>query len=371
MEYTTSDIHQQAYNRACAKARFRLHRHQPQDLQTTMRILAQNTQALDEADYYGQGALINDFEQQVAGLLGKPAGVFMPSGTLAQPLALRIWADKAGYSTVALHPTSHLVLHEQDGYQKLWNLSGKLWGDEDDIPTLEALQALHQTQPLAAVLIELPMRELGGVLPSWQSLNDLTHWARAQGIKTHLDGARLWQCSAAYHKNLAEIAALFDSVYVSFYKDLGGLAGAMLLGDTDFTQQARSWQRRAGGNLHTQAPFVLAARLGMQTHLLQMAERHQQALWLAGQLNTLPGVSTLPTVPHTSMFRLQINIKPEHFFKRACQWVNEQGVALIPPPYSVSQQHLRAEISIGDAFSALTRDTWAAHLNAFSKAVLE
>ncbi len=76
------------------------------------------------SDLYGQGDLINDFEEQVAELLGKPGGVFMPSGTMAQQIALRIHANRSHTQHIAFHPTCHLEIHEQKGYQLLHGLYG-------------------------------------------------------------------------------------------------------------------------------------------------------------------------------------------------------------------------------------------------------
>lgn len=361
---------QQAYAAAFAGCPLRLHRHQPQSLKLTLEQMANDTGITENADYYGQGKLIEDFEQRIAAMLGKQAGLFMPSGTLAQPIALRIRADNAKNHHIALHPTSHLVLHEQSGYQALWQLKGHLWGQRDKLPTLSELQELTSTQTLSSVLIELPAREIGGQLPAWDELVQQCQWARSQGIKLHLDGARLWQCQAAYNKSLAEIAALFDSVYLSFYKDLGGMAGAMLLGETDFIQQAKIWQRRAGANLHTLAPYVISARAGLEQHLPQMPQRHQQAKWLAKQLNALPGIHTWPKVPHTAMFRLTVRCKSELFFRRACQWMDEHQIALIPPPYAVSENEICSEISVGESLSALPVEQWQQWLDKFSREVL-
>ena len=77
--------------------------------------LAASASPEHEADRYGTGELIAGFEQEIANLLGKPAAVFMPSGTLCQPIALRIWADRRGVRNVAFHPTCHLELHEHKG----------------------------------------------------------------------------------------------------------------------------------------------------------------------------------------------------------------------------------------------------------------
>ncbi|GGD74180.1 threonine aldolase family protein [Lacimicrobium alkaliphilum] len=365
-----TDISEENYAAAFAGCPLRLHRHRPQSLKTTLEKLAEETAKGENPDYYGQGKLIEDFEQQIAHLLGKQAALFMPSGTLAQPMALRIWAGFAQNANIALHPTSHLVLHEQQGYQALWQLKGHLWGQNDRLPTLSELQQLASIQPLSSVLMELPMREIGGQLPDWDSLIQQVEWARSKGIKVHLDGARLWQCPAAYDKTLSDIACLFDSVYVSFYKDLGGIAGAMLLGDESFIEHARVWLRRAGGNLHTLAPYVISARTGMEKHLPQMPARHHRAQWLAKTLNTLPGIQTWPEVPQTAMFRLRLRCQPEVFFRLACHWMDEHQIGLIPPPYQVEENVICSEISLGDGFSAMTEAQWLHWLNKFSDEVL-
>lgn len=194
-------------------------------------VLAELAAATDPdavADTYGQGVLIADFEHEIAQILGKEAAVFMPSGTMCQQIALRIWTERTGKPRVAFHPTCHLEIHEQQGYRELHHLHGVLVGLASRLMRLADLQAI--AQPLAALLIELPQREIGGQLPTWDDLVALTSWAREQGIMLHMDGARLWQCLAFYQRDYHEIAALFGSVYVSFYKDLGGIAGAVLAG---------------------------------------------------------------------------------------------------------------------------------------------
>ena len=81
-------------------------------------------------------------------------------------------------------------------------------------------------EPPAALVIELPQRDLGGQLPSWDELRTQTGWARDRGAAAHLDGARLWEAAAGYDRSPAEIAALFDTTYVSFYKGIGALPDA-------------------------------------------------------------------------------------------------------------------------------------------------
>src|SRR6185369_15444353 len=104
-------------------------------------------------------------------------------------------------------------------------LHAKLVGDGHALVTLADLERI--AEPIAALLLELPQREIGGLLPAWEELSAIVSWARARGAALHLDGARLWESQPFYGRPLAEIAGLFDSVYVSTYKTLGGLAGCV------------------------------------------------------------------------------------------------------------------------------------------------
>jgi threonine aldolase len=122
----------------------------------TLLDLAESTPADLNVDFYGQGNLISDFEEQVAILLGKESAVFMPSGTMCQQIALRIWCERKRISSVAFHPKCHLEIHEQKGYQRLHGLHGLLVGSPDRLIKLDDLQQVKE--PLAALLIELPQR---------------------------------------------------------------------------------------------------------------------------------------------------------------------------------------------------------------------
>src|SRR6266700_8297822 len=127
--------------------------------------LAEMTDPELEADHYGKGDLIAGFESEVAALLGKDAAVFMPSGTMCQQIALRIWASRRGTCNVAFHPKSHLETHEERAYQRLHGLYGILVGSAERLLTLEDLKAI--SEPVGALLLELPQRDLGGQLPDW------------------------------------------------------------------------------------------------------------------------------------------------------------------------------------------------------------
>jgi threonine aldolase len=295
-----------------------------------LRQIADSLGGGERPDVYGAGEYLQSFETEVAGMFGKQAAVFMPSGTMAQQIALRIWCDRKGRATVAMHPTSHLEIAEQAGYQFLHGIHRIQFGAPETLRqrllTVKDLEALGD--PPGMLLLELPCRPLGGQLPAWEELVAIREWAASHDVPLHLDGARIWQCRGFYQKSFAEIAGLFDSLYVSFYKDLGGLCGCMLMGDTGFIATARLWQRRYGGNLYTQAPFVASARQGLAGNLPQMEDWVSRAREIASILRGFPGVRVNPDPPQVNFFQLFIEGDHEVLTERHHALARETGTYL-------------------------------------------
>lgn len=262
-------------------------------------------------DVYGKGELIESFQALLAEDTGKQAGVFFPSGTMAQQIILRIWADRRGKRHVAYHPTAHVEIHEQDGLKVLHQMQVSLIGEKHRLFTLQDVKKLP-LEDIAAVLIELPQREIGGQLPSWEELVAITQYLRERAIYLHLDGARLLETLPFYKKSLPEVCALFDSVYLSFYKTLGGISGAMLLGDTDVMEEARIWKRRYGGDLFHLYPYVLSARTAYEQNKGHMEEYGHKARSLAKRFREIPWITVVPDIPQTNMFHLYFDANEDH-----------------------------------------------------------
>lgn len=273
---------------------------------------------LDQApDIYG-GGLVEELERRVADLLGKPDAAFFPTGTMAQQVALRIWAERVGNPTVALHPLHHPEMHEKHAYATLSGLRS-VW------PTTEPRAATgaeirRYGEPFSVLQIELPLREAGFVLPTWDELTDMCAAARERDAFVHFDGARIWETTAHLGRDLPTIGALADSVYVSFYKSLEGFSGAALAGDEDFVSTAKAWRHRYGGQLFTQWPAVLSALIGLDRELPRLDAYVAHAKVVAAALATLPGATVYPDPPHTQQFQLWLP------YPRAA--LNEAGLRL-------------------------------------------
>ncbi|MCD0482483.1 beta-eliminating lyase-related protein [Streptacidiphilus sp. ASG 303] len=256
-------------------------------------------------DVYGDGP-VDRLERRTAELLGFEDAVFFPTGTMAQQAVLRCWAERTGSRTVAMHPLAHPEVHERDAYAVLSGLRSVHPTTAPRLPTAAEVQGLDE--PFGTLMLELPLRDAGFVLPTWDELCAAVDAGRGREAVVHVDGARLWETTAHFGRTLPEIAGLADSVYVSFYKSLGGLSGAAVACPAEVGAQCRAWRHRYGGQLFQQWPTVLSALLGLERELPRLPEyaAHARvvAAALGGAFAGMPGAVVHPDPPHTHQFRL-------------------------------------------------------------------
>jgi threonine aldolase len=306
-------------------------------------------------DRYGDGGAVTELEAEVASLIGKPAAAFLPSGTMAQQVTLRVHADARGRRVVLFHPTCHLDHHEGGGYRRLHHLVGRPVGDELRLITIEDLRSV--AEPPAALLLELPQREIGGLLPAWDELVEQVEWARERGAAVHMDGARLWGCEAFYGRTLAEIAGLFDTVYVSLYKQLGGITGCCLAGPEDVVAEVGEWRRRHGGTLYAMWPYAASGLAGLRTRLPRMPAYQEHALAIAEAVKEIPGVEVVPDPPHTPMMHLLLPTGADELRASAFAMAEREGIWTFAQPMPTGSANLqRVELEVGDATLEFTPD---------------
>lgn len=194
-------------------------------------VLTEALQNIDdnlESDIYGNGAVIEDFETKIAKILGKQSAVFFPSGTMAQQIALRIWADRKENRCVAYHPLSHLEIHEQDGLKELQQITPILLGTSNRLLTIDDIKSLRE--PVSSVLIELPQREIGGQLPAFEELEEISEYCHEQGISCILTGHGYGKSRRFIRSLRKKFARCLIVCMCRFTKELAGLLGRFWLG---------------------------------------------------------------------------------------------------------------------------------------------
>nr|WP_116190217.1 beta-eliminating lyase-related protein [Paenibacillus taihuensis] len=307
-----------------------------------------------DSDIYGNGAIIENFQAKIASYLGKPSAVFFPSGTMAQQIALRIWSDGAGNKKIAYHPLCHLEIHEQNGLHELHHLEPLLLADKSRTIGLEDIQQM--TEKVSCILLELPQREIGGTLLPFSELEAISAYCRERGIKLHLDGARLFEVLPYYKKTAAEVCRLFDSVYVSFYKGLGGIAGAMLAGDESFTAESKVWKRRHGGDLISLYPYIISSDYYFEQRLPKMEQYYHAAIELAELYNSCQHIETRPEVPVSNMFHVHAAVPKERLEQLFKAVYAETGVGLTRYVREVDADNSYFEVSLGDRYLGTPKD---------------
>lgn len=316
-------------------------------------------------DIYGSGALIQEFEAKVAAILGMEAAVFCISGTMAQSIALRLACEDRGSRLVALHPTSHIFVHEKSNYQLLHSFDALQVGDRHRPWKVDDLTAVPDR--LGAIGMEVPMREIGGQNPSWEQLNAIKDHARVRGVHLHMDGARLFEAAAGYNRSPKDVAQGFDSVYISLYKGIGGFGGSMLAGGAGFIARAAEWMRRQGGNVYQRSPYIVAAAMQFEQRLAAIPECFARTLWLYEELLDYPQIKVNPARPQANMLHLHLPVSRERAIAIRNQLAEEKGIWMFGraengalPATSI------AEVYVGDNLTSMDNDKARAALADFA-----
>lgn len=314
----------------------------------------QNIDGQMNSDMYGKGKVIEEFQEKMAAFLGKESAVFFPSGTMAQQIAFRIWCDEKGTKKVAYHPLCHLEINEEDGLKELHQIKPVLLADKSRVIKLD--DVLKMEEGIACLLLELPQREIGGQLPSFETIEQISMYCRDNDIKLHLDGARLLEVLPYYQKTSAEVCALFDSVYLSMYKGIGGIAGAILAGDRDFMEKSKVWKRRYGGDLISLYPYIISSDYYFDQRSHKMGQYFEEAKELAGYFNFCHDVSTVPHIPVSNMFHVHFHQAKDQVASVLTEVQQETGMGITGYLVEIDEETCSFEVSLGDLYAELPKE---------------
>lgn len=217
------------------------------------------------ADSYSNHGVVEELEKKIAKALGKEAAVYMPTGTLANHIAIR---KLAGNKTRALvQAESHIYNDSGDCAEVLSNLNliplnpGQTQFTLNDIKEQVARARNGRvTTGIGVISIESPVRRTNNEVFDYEEMEKISAYARENNISMHLDGARLFNVPAHTGISVIDYAKLFDTVYISLYKDFNAASGAILAGSADFCQELYHTRRMFGGSQPNAWPFAAVAK---------------------------------------------------------------------------------------------------------------
>jgi threonine aldolase len=242
-------------------------------------------------DQYGEDPLTNELQAHVAELLGKERGLWLPSGTMANQVALRVLTRPGDEAIVSRE--CHAAWHETGGSAanagvQLHEIGSGGWFTVEQVEAAIKPRGLPVYPPTTLLEIENTHNRSGGIVFPQDEVVRICALARSRGIATFLDGARLWNASVATGRSEAELAAPFDLVAVSFSKGLGAPGGSLLAGSKDLIAAATRHRRMLGGAMRQTGFFAAAALHGVEHHRERLAEDHGNAQRFAEALATSP-----------------------------------------------------------------------------------
>ena len=298
------------------------------------RLLARLAEEKEIAvDNYSLGGIVEEMEKEFARALGKEQAIFMPTGTLANHMAVRALAG--GPSRVIVQEDSHLYQDEGDCAQTLSNLNlmplakGRATFTADDVQrVIDETKTGRVLSRVSVISIETPVRRRQGERFDAAELQKIVTLARREGIRLHLDGARLFLQAAYTGEDVAETSRPFDTVYVSLYKYFNAASGAILAGPRSVLEGMFHGRRMFGGGLPNAWPFAAVA-----LHYLKgFGDRFSRAVRVSEDLvQTLRQRDgfTVERIPSgTNLFRLKVRTTDVAAFRRR---VAARGVQLSAP----------------------------------------
>lgn len=267
---------------------------------------------------------VRRLEARVAEMLGMEAGLFFPTGSMANMTGLAVHAALG--TEALLDEDAHIIHGEMAGAAALLGVqvrlvrvgTGRLVMNADDLR--RAIRAPSRHDPaISVVCFENTHNGAGGTVTTLADMCAMREVANEHGLPVHLDGARLWNASAASGTSLADFANCADTVMVSFSKGLGCPVGAMLVGDAAAMRRAHAVRKRFGGGMRQSGILAAAALYALDTNIDRLADDHANARLFADAVEGAAGASVVPPDSNIVMIDLSDGVSSGAVVARARQ----------------------------------------------------
>ena len=262
-------------------------------------------------DVYGDDPTVNSLEERVAGLFGKEAGLFCPTGSLANQLAIRTLV-KPG-EELLVETRSHIVRAELGAAATFSGITTRTWPSKDGLLVADdALAIAHENAgpylvSTAAIAVENTHNFGGGTVQPIAEIEKLSSQARARGIAMHLDGARIWNAHVASGTSFLEFGKHFDTISVCLSKGLGAPVGSVMLSTKARVAEARIWRKRYGAGMRQVGILAAAGHYALDKNIERLAEDHARAKKIATALHAVDSSVVDPAMVETIIVGLELS----------------------------------------------------------------
>ncbi len=296
-----------------------------------------------DCDTYNEGPLVDLIETKVSALLDKPNALFFNKGTVCQLAALKTICEQKNNPVIAIHSQSHIAFDEDKAYQNVTQLEALKIGTHNNPIRAKDLQELS-TIP-SVLVIEMPLRRAGFKLADWAELEAIRIWCHQHKVHLHMDGARLWESAPFYQKDVTTIGKLFDSIYISLYKGIGGLSGALLAGEHDLISATAVWRNRLGSQMWSNFPALITGLEGIDTQLPLIPEWVIRAKQIANLLSPTNGLNVQQ--PQTNGFLIKFKGHQHTMNKHMQTLVQEYNMSPCIPWKQLENEQIFTEVQVG------------------------
>ena len=312
-------------------------------------------------DVYGDDPTVNSLEERVAALFGKEAGLFCPTGSLANQLLIRQLVNPG--EELLTEERAHIVRAELGAGAVFSGITTRTWRSDRGLLDADLPLALaHENAgpylvSTAAIAVENTHNFGGGTVQPLSEIAKLSKEARARGIALHLDGARIWNAHVATGTPLHEFGNHFETISVCLSKGLGAPVGSIALGSKELIAQARIWRKRYGAGMRQVGLLAAAGHYALDNNIERLADDHRRAKKIAAALAAHDSSLIDPATVDTNIVGLDLSqsgVTAAEFAKRA----GESGVLIsaLGKTYARLVMHLDIDDAQCDqAISALTQ----------------
>jgi threonine aldolase len=283
-------------------------------------------------DVYGEDPTVNRLQETAARMLGKEAGLFVPSGTMGNLAGILAHCTRG--DEVILGNKSHTFLFEAGGISALGGVhSCQIPNQPDGTLRLEDIEAAIRPDDVhdpitRLVSLENTQNRCGGVALSAEYTRQVGDLAHRHGLSLHMDGARLFNAAVAQEIDAKELVSPVDSVTICLSKGLCAPVGSVICGTKDYIRRAHRIRKQLGGGMRQAGVLAAAGLVALETMVARLAEDHARAQNLAAALVKIPGLYLDPPEAHTNMVFVALDESVPHSAEEIAQRLGDHGVKL-------------------------------------------